>query len=76
MAIKTEIGKASNDNPFPCLMKTKVGNLVVLFTSEQEGVVLSSGSSYWDLGYYAEDWVSALDKEYWEPSPPVTLSNM
>lgn len=76
MAIKTEIGKMSYENPFPCLMKTKVGDLVVLFTSENEGMVLFSGDTRWYLGYYAEDWVSAFNKEYWEHSPPVTVSNV
>lgn len=76
MAIKTEIGKASGENHFPCLMKTKVGDLVVLLTSEKEGMVLLSGDTCWELGYHANDWMNALNKEYWEPSPPVTLSNM
>lgn len=51
--------------PFPIIMKSKASNLIVLFFSEYEGLVLSVGEGH-QVGSYGDDWTSCLEHNEWE----------
>lgn len=75
LAITVKIeGAQEKEISFPCLMKDCESGLVVLFTNAKEGTVLSAARG-WSIGSYHSEWLSATNKAYWEPSPPITLSN-
>lgn len=42
--------------PFPKLMKYNNGDLIVLFTEKEKGVVINSIDDF-RIGTYAEDWI-------------------
>ena len=48
---------------FPCLMKSKVSGIIVLFSGDQEGVVLYVDSVRYPIGHHAYDW----DMDSFEP---------
>lgn len=60
---------------FPALMESKTSDLIVLFISETEGVVIKGGSDY-RTGHYSSDWIPCGEKTEWsEFYGVVTLSN-
>ena len=48
--------KKDRDIEFPCLMKSKFRDLVVLFLKDQEGVVVYGGCGTLPFGYYSDGW--------------------
>lgn len=77
MAITVKIeGTEEKEISFPCLMKSSLTGLVVLFTNDRAGIVLAvqEANSFYHLGYISNSWDSAYEVD-WEPSPPITLSN-
>ena len=63
--IEVEVSEAQEpkESEYPKLMKRCDNDLVVLFTSENDGVVLIS-SDYYELGYSSDDWENSAFKEY------------
>ena len=61
---------------FPILMEADSTGLLVLFTSETEGVVIDGGSSMWSVGEYCDDWFPCYQKMQWKKfTGTITLEN-
>ena len=61
----TNVNKIIVDITYPVARKSLHSSLVVLFTSEQRGVVIVGNSKY-DVGELDTAWVHAYDTEAWE----------
>ena len=61
----SKVNKISVDITYPVARKSLHSGLVVLFTSEQRGLVLVGNSDY-DVGNWATGWAYAYDTEAWE----------
>ena len=61
----TNVNKIIIDITYPVARKSLRSSLVVLFTSEQRGVVIVGNSKY-DVGNWATGWAFAYDTEAWE----------
>lgn len=79
MAIKVEVkqGIKQKEISFPILMKDTKSEFVVLFVSEQEGIVVKTDSKYgWKVGSYSMAWVSCKHRSEWIPfEGTISLSN-
>ena len=64
MAI-TKVNKISVGVTYPVARKSVRSSSIVLFASEQSGVVIV-GDLIYDVGYWATDWVHAYATEAWE----------
>lgn len=61
---------------FPIIMEAERTGLIVLFTSENVGVVIDGGSSVWSLGEHCTDWFPNHDKIHWKKfTGTITLGN-
>ncbi len=61
---------------YPILMEHRKYKYVVLFNSEEFGVVLSVGTTSFKLGFYANVWHPATDEQHWKPfEGTIELSN-
>lgn len=76
MAIKTETQeKQTKEISFPCLMRSTDNGITVLFSDMCIGTVVHAGNqNNYPVGTYDTDWMPVTNP-YWEPSPPVTISN-
>lgn len=66
------------DTPkYPCLMEHESG-FIVLFTSEEEGVVVVSVDSTpeFPLGHYCDEWYSAENSAWKKLTTAVVLKNI
>ena len=61
----TNVNKIIVDITYPVARKSLLTPLIVLFTSEQRGVVIV-GSNTCEVGEWGTDWVSAYDTDAWE----------
>ena len=61
----TNVNKISVGVTYPVARKSLHSGLVVLFTSEQRGVVIV-GDCIYDVGELGTAWVYAYDTEAWE----------
>ena len=61
----TNVNKIIVDITYPVARKLVRSSVVVLFTSEQRGVVIV-GSNTCEVGEWGTDWVSAYDTDAWE----------
>ena len=61
----TNVNKIIVDITYPVARKLLRSTLVVLFTSEQRGVVIVGNSNY-DVGELGTAWAHADDTEAWE----------
>ena len=61
----SKVNKISVDITYPVARKSLHSGLVVLFTSEQRGLVLVGNSSY-EVGNWVINWAHAYDTEAWE----------
>lgn len=79
MAIKVEVteGTQQKEISFPVLMKDTESGLIVLFISEQEGIVVKTDGQYgWKLGNYSKAWVSCKHPSEWIPfEGTISISN-
>ena len=61
----SKVNKISVDITYPVARKSLHSGLVVLFASEQCGLVIVGDSGY-KVGIWATDWAYAYDTEAWE----------
>ena len=61
----TNVNKIIVDITYPVARKLVRSSLVVLFTSEQRGVVIV-GDIFYNVGEWATDWAYAYDTKAWE----------
>ena len=61
----TKVNKISVDITYPVARKSLHSGLVVLFASEQRGVVIVGNSKY-DVGEFDTAWAHAYDTGAWE----------
>ena len=61
----TNVNKIIVDITYPVARKSLRSSLVVLFTSEQRGLVIVGNTDY-DVGNWATGWAYAYDTEAWE----------
>ena len=75
MGIKCTVNdKKNKEITFPCLMRSKVDGVIVLFSSLNVGTVVCTGSDrYENIGRHAENWIFADIEEHWQPIQSVTL---
>lgn len=60
---------------YPILMQEVTYGYVILFTSEQTGIVVY-GVGIYKIGAHSHHWTSATNKEAWEPfKGKIELSN-
>lgn len=52
---------------YPVGRKARESRMVVLFTSEQIGMVCSMGSGWLPIGSVRDDFTSCTDENTWEP---------
>ena len=73
MSIKVTIGeyKTQNQKPFPKLMQSSEGVIIVLMTEESSGVVINENRFY-EIGYKSSAWNMDVFYDYNEP---ITLQN-
>jgi hypothetical protein len=64
--------KTQESKPFPKLMIGSQTHLVVLFVSEQVGVVITTGVSPYKVGEFSHNWYNPDFTDYNEP---ITLQN-
>lgn len=64
--------KEVNDSKFPCLMKCKVYNIIVLFISDKCGTCLIDESGSNKIGYFSERWDMDLFNKF---DGEITLKN-
>lgn len=50
------IEKSNDEQEYPCLMKSRIEEIVVLFTAYSNGVVVSANHKYYDIGYTSDEW--------------------
>lgn len=50
------VEEKGNSIEYPCLMKSKFRDLVVLFLKDQEGVVVYGGGGTLPFGYHSSGW--------------------
>lgn len=64
--MKSEIIRNSNtiDLPFPKLMTSDKSKIVVLFSSRQTGIVVSSYSSRYPVGSFSNTWCPSDFKDF------------
>ena len=75
-AIVTEKEKKEQKSTFPILMKSKNLNQIVMFFSEEKGLLLYKGNSDCNNYEYAKNWASCYITDIWEPfTGTITLSN-
>lgn len=65
--MKVTIEEKSEELKFPCLMKATRGDLVVLFTNKDCGIVLAQGESRFSVGAYSESWSNFYERDVWQP---------
>ena len=49
---------------FPIIKKSRLTDLIVLFTDVREGVVLNS--SEYNIGSHSDEWIESTDNDVWE----------
>jgi len=61
---------------FPILMEAERTGLIVLFTSENVGVVIDGGGSTWCVGEYSDKWLPCSYVTHWKKfTGTITLGN-
>lgn len=58
---------------FPCLRLRQCDGIVVLFTSEHEGTIVSYPEHPGMVGYHGTDWAN-VESTDWEPVYSVTIT--
>jgi len=58
---------------FPALGKSNDEGMVVLFSNETSGTVISSGKSITVVGFFTKDWQPVTDSIVWEILPEITI---
>ena len=61
----TKVNKISVGVTYPVARKSVLSPLIVLFASEQRGLVIVGNCKY-DVGNWATGWAYAYDTEAWE----------
>ena len=78
MAIKSTISNDCKPNEelyFPILMKSTDSSLVLMFTEEGKGFVVSPDDKY-GVGHYEDKWLSCYNTAVWEKlEGKITLEN-
>ncbi len=58
---------------YPCLRRHKTEDFVVLFISENKGIVVESKSRYYPVNHYDGDWLSANNNQWTKVTGTVTF---
>lgn len=56
-------GKCFNRD-FPIIKKSRLTDLIVIFTDLRKGIVLNS--SEYNVGSHSDEWVASTDNDVWE----------
>jgi hypothetical protein len=71
--MKSKLIEVKQEVVFPCLARSNIDQLIVLFTSSRSGtVVQSNGKFEYCIGHYSPLWVDITENGWWEILPPGT----
>ena len=53
------VKKSNDEQEYPCLMNSRIDEIVVLFTAHSNGVVVSGNLKY-GIGYTSDEWIMSV----------------